>query len=369
MHCSHCGAVFISQDIERHVTNNSNRRVKRENFIAYTRYKTEINIYRKKWLERVLAELGWSSAQRKALDIGCKDCSFLKLLKDDGWVVIGIEPNASYAALASEIYGLEIKNDYFQMGSFPGASFDLVTCFHVLEHISHPAPFLKAIREVLRPHGLLYLKTPNLDSIQKRQLHTDHVVLYSRDTLIQLLGHNGFRVLAVWENGPGGMKTFDQLGVVATPSEDIACSWYRAIILEEARACFEHALKSNFPYPTRTNFRSRIFRVCQMILGETASSSLKRTYRRLQSRIRTGSLRKETSESALRDLSTLPDPLKDAFCSGALDKSQLIEIRRLPDEFVQLKVLARVVACRLSHDEIKRLVNLEMDRTRMNLSP
>lgn len=368
MHCNRCGGVFIRQDIERHVTKHDDGRcVKRQDFLAYTRYKTEINIYRKTWLHNVLRDSKWNSEERKALDIGCKDGSFLKLLKDDGWAVIGIEPNASYAALASEIYGLEIKNDYFQTGSFPAASFELVTCFHVLEHISDPSPFLNAIRQVLRPHGLLYLKTPNLACIQKRQLNAGHVVLYSRDTLIQLLERNGLRVVTVWDNGPGGMKTFDQLGVVATPIEATARGWYRATTLDEARGYFEHALKSNFPYPSRQSFRSRMFRMSQMMLGDTVSSTLKRTYRGLQSRIRSGNIGRDNSAGALRDISILPAPLRDAFCSGALRKRQLMEIRRLPDEFVQLKVLSRVLACRLSDEQTQRLVHSELAHSQRDI--
>lgn len=331
-------------------------KVSLDHFLRYTRSKMAVNIYRKKWLEMVLIRLQWKSERRRALDIGSKDGSFLKLLKDDEWSVVGVDPNASFGNLARVIHGVEIKDCYFESDTFPEASFDLVTCFHVLEHIREPGPFLRSIKRALTPNGLLYLKTPNLAYIQKRQLHLGHVVLYAKTTLVQALEHNGFQVIATWENGPGGMRTFDQLGVLAKATERECDTWKLGTDFEEVQVYLRRALQTEFPHPAASTFGKRVLRFLR-----TRSKGI---YRRAELRIGTSLV----SEYRFREVLTNQDPLQEAYLLGKLDRDQFLEITRLSDEFAQLKMLARVLA-RLPHDEIRRLVNLEMDGTRMNLSP
>jgi SAM-dependent methyltransferase len=330
----------------------------RDGFLQYTRFKMEINTYRKKWLDNALGKLGREPDGRRSLEIGCKDGSFSKLLKDDGWTVVGIDPNETYGRLAREIHGIEIKRGYFDSVIFPEASFDLVVAFQLIEHIQNPGPFLSSIRDLLSKNGVLYLETPNLSCIQQRQLIKGHVIFYSQSTLTQLLEHSGLRVLAVAEHGPG-MMTFDQLAVLAQPTDGKIGPWRRDHTFGEARTFLERALQDDFPYAALT-LRNHLFRLARNIMGERRASALKRFYRNIRSSGRDRELAKAVLNNGSAEVANLPEPVREAFLYGFLNEGHLREIARLPDEFVQLKVLARIKVYHLTVKDARELVEREL---------
>ena len=68
------------------------------------------------------------------LDIGCGTGEFLNFCKNKGWTTSGIEPGNDARKYASEVYGLTIHDENF-ISSIPDNSFDVITLWHVLEHV------------------------------------------------------------------------------------------------------------------------------------------------------------------------------------------------------------------------------------------
>ncbi|TAJ10918.1 MAG: methyltransferase domain-containing protein [Nitrospirae bacterium] len=373
LHCGRCGLVYSHRQFEDSAELDEcyaapYQEAARAEFLKVTAHKTGIHRYRKAWLDATLRRLAWSPRHKRALEIGSKDGSFLKLIRDDGWEAVGMDPNATYGRLAKEVYGVEIRSGYFEQGTFPPATFDLVSSFHVIEHIQDPNPVLTAVRDVLTPGGLLYLETPNLHCLQRRQLATGHVVLYSLATLAQVLEHNGFEVVAVSENGPGGLLTFDQVAVLARATGRPAGEWRLGESFEEAKACLERALQSNFPSPEGLSFRNRMFHLVQRLFGDERALALKSVYLGVHARRRGQQMEKAAGGPAM-DLNRLPDPVRQQFLQGFLQEGHLRELQRLPDEWVQLKVLARIKVFRLSHDQTKALVDAELSRAQEGAFP
>lgn len=364
LHCGRCGLVYSNQQFEDSSELDEcyavpYQEAARAEFLKVTAHKTGIHRYRKAWLDATLRRLEWRPRQKRALEIGSKDGSFLKLIGDDGWEAVGMDPNATYARLAKEVYGVEIRSGYFEQGTFPPATFDLVSSLHVIEHIQDPNPVLTAVRDVLVPGGLLYLETPNLHCLQRRQLATGHVVLYSLATLTQALEHNGFDVVAVSENGPGGLLTFDQVAVLARATGRPSSEWRRGESFEEAKACLERALQSNFPSPDAPSLRNQMFHLAQRLLGDERALALKSAYLGLHAR-RRGQQMEKTAGGPAVDLTCLAEPVRRDFLQGFLQEGHMRELMRLPDEWVQLKVLARIKALFLSEQETKTFVDREL---------
>lgn len=103
------------------------------------------------------------------LDVGCAAGNFLyEMHHRGGWVVQGIEPNVEMATYARDYYGFDVHIGTLGNFEAPPASFDVVTLWHVLEHMHHPRKNLKKIYRLLKPGGLLVFSIPNVNSIDAR---------------------------------------------------------------------------------------------------------------------------------------------------------------------------------------------------------
>jgi SAM-dependent methyltransferase len=98
------------------------------------------------------------------LDIGCSSGGFLRTFKGDSWRLHGIEIAPEMAERARLNTAGEIFAGDALSAPFAPASFDVVTCFDVLEHVHDPQGLLGKVMEWLRPGGIFYTMLPNIDS-------------------------------------------------------------------------------------------------------------------------------------------------------------------------------------------------------------
>lgn len=89
----------------------------------------------------------------KALDIGCSADHFLFVLKDYVQECVGIEFNEENAEFVNRELGIKTYTDPIEKTDLPLDYFDLITAFHVLEHVDDPIQFLTALRKYLKSSG------------------------------------------------------------------------------------------------------------------------------------------------------------------------------------------------------------------------
>jgi ubiquinone/menaquinone biosynthesis C-methylase UbiE len=100
----------------------------------------------------------------RVLDVGAGIGAFLAMGRDrHGWEVTGTEVSTSGVRLARERYGVDLLIGRVEELSLPDHSFDLVTMWHVLEHVPSPSETLTVCHRLLRPGGLLAIAVPNGD--------------------------------------------------------------------------------------------------------------------------------------------------------------------------------------------------------------
>jgi len=151
----------------------------------------------------------------KLLDIGAGKGGFVSLAKKNGYDAKGIEPSAQFCKYAREFYGVQLEEGYLeQVPYFQNEKFDVVTMFHVLEHVSQPQQLLQTILLHLKEDGVVYIEVPNSDasllwiadivirffgkswSSRLSPLHAPfHSFGYSPKSLKFLLEHNGFQLI------------------------------------------------------------------------------------------------------------------------------------------------------------------------------
>jgi SAM-dependent methyltransferase len=102
------------------------------------------------------------------LDLGCSSGGFLGLLRGDSWKLYGIEMSADCASRAETRTGAHVFVGDILDAPFTPESFDVITCFDVLEHLYEPLKIMTKVSEWLKPGGIFYVQVPNIDSAEAR---------------------------------------------------------------------------------------------------------------------------------------------------------------------------------------------------------
>jgi SAM-dependent methyltransferase len=108
----------------------------------------------------------WIGAGR-LLDVGCATGKFLRLMQAVGWRVSGIELDAAAAAKARGVTPDVFEGDPLA-APFAPRSFDVVTSFHVVEHLPEPRAALSRMLEWLAPGGVMIVEVPNVGGVGGR---------------------------------------------------------------------------------------------------------------------------------------------------------------------------------------------------------
>lgn len=141
----------------------------------------------------------------RVLDVGCGNGGFLAAVGRHGnFQLSGVELAGPAAERAARRPGITVKAGALQPGDFPLASFDLITLFHVFEHLPDPRPTLGLLLQLLTPDGRLVMSFPNISSLQAslfrgRWLHLDpprHLVLFPRAAFERLVTGAGLTIAA-----------------------------------------------------------------------------------------------------------------------------------------------------------------------------
>ena len=112
--------------------------------------------------ERRLEKLKMYRPEGNFLDIGCGEGTFLDLAQKNGWEISGTEVSEYAARYASDLLKVDIFNGDLPAAGFEENTFDVVTMWHVLEHVENPMGYLSEIKRVLKPEGLFVLAVPNV---------------------------------------------------------------------------------------------------------------------------------------------------------------------------------------------------------------
>jgi 2-polyprenyl-3-methyl-5-hydroxy-6-metoxy-1,4-benzoquinol methylase len=153
-------------------------------------------------MDSELRHLPRPPAGATVLDIGCGDGAFLEWAKAAGWNTLGVDFDPA-AVASARMRGLDVRCGSVDVLADSGLSFDAITLSHVIEHVHDPADLLRRIRTLLKPGGLFWVDTPNVDSIGHRVFGRAwigldpprHLVLFNPSSLQALLASVDLNVI------------------------------------------------------------------------------------------------------------------------------------------------------------------------------
>lgn len=100
------------------------------------------------------------SGKGRLLDIGAGTGDFLVVAKNDGWQTTGIEPSEKAKAIALS-KGVNFADS---LASLEDHSFDVITMWHVLEHVPNLDEYISELKRLLKPSGTILIAVPNFKS-------------------------------------------------------------------------------------------------------------------------------------------------------------------------------------------------------------
>jgi ubiquinone/menaquinone biosynthesis C-methylase UbiE len=135
----------------------------------------------------------------RILDVGCGSGNFLAALRSRGWDAYATEFSDAAVAMAQR-RGITVHRGTVEDAGYPDDHFDVVTMWHVLEHVPAPRETLNELRRILKPDGLLVVEVPDSASLTFRLCGRDwmgldvprHLQHFTPTTLVRLLTDSGF---------------------------------------------------------------------------------------------------------------------------------------------------------------------------------
>jgi len=133
--------------------------------------------YTLNWKMRLVVDLSRKKNNiGELLDIGAGTGAFLHTAAEGGWKVTGLEPDEGARKICLEKYNLEV-NPPAALYSIAPASFDVITMWHVLEHVHQLHRYLQEIKRLLKPGGVALIALPNYTSKDAR-VYKEHWAAY-----------------------------------------------------------------------------------------------------------------------------------------------------------------------------------------------
>lgn len=163
---------------------------------AADRYRGDVDEAR----ARVHRMLGVLRPEASVLEIGAGSGAFLKAVEPYVARVVGVEPDSESRSWAARELGVDVKADVAEAGA--AGPFDVISLFHVVEHLRDPVAYLNGLREMLTPQGRLVVEVPNVDdalvsvydipAYREFYFQKAHLYYFSKKTLEAVLAKAGF---------------------------------------------------------------------------------------------------------------------------------------------------------------------------------
>ncbi|MCX6234744.1 MAG: class I SAM-dependent methyltransferase [Bacteroidetes bacterium] len=141
----------------------------------------------------------------RILDVGCGTGELLAYFKKRRWETVGIETNSNARDYGITHYGLDVGVDLKTYKSAP-ESFDVITLWHVLEHLPDIHEQLRKIISLLKSNGILIAAVPNCNAYDAQYYQEfwaaydvpRHLYHFTKQTLSYLLELHGCHIIEVF---------------------------------------------------------------------------------------------------------------------------------------------------------------------------
>jgi len=162
LECKECGLLITyPQPLEQELS----KYYQSENYISHSNKQSDFISKLYRWvrnytLGKKVKLLQRFSAGKNVLDLGCATGEFLARCKRSGYKVTGAEPDKKSGDFARSTYGLDVYS-LEELKKLTPVSFDIITQWHVLEHVSDLNARFELMSKLLKKDGVCFVALPN----------------------------------------------------------------------------------------------------------------------------------------------------------------------------------------------------------------
>lgn len=249
--CKGCGLVFVNpQPSDREL----------DALYASHDQGDQWHLHEDRFNHAVRREISRFCRSGSVLDVGCGAGDFLRVMREAGFSVAGVERSERGWQYATRSYGLDVFHGSAEefLASGEKRSFDVITILNVLEHLKHPRTALESLAALSRRHSLLVVVVPDarlhamtakvrkvlgcrdpywMDSEYQPVVAIDppyHLTCFEPRTLRLLIGGCGYRILKLANapviSNPERWKSVSKAAVAAGGKFLSAVTWGKLVV-------------------------------------------------------------------------------------------------------------------------------------------
>lgn len=200
--CDNCDFVFTNP-----IPSNLSKYYETEEYLSHNSSKGGI-------ISRIYSSVRTMNVKRKydlvsnyctkgnILDVGCGTAELLQYFKNNDWTTTGIEPNENARNIAIKTNGINVF-DEDALADFPTKSFDVISMWHVLEHVSKLNKRLTEVSNLVKDDGTMIFALPNLDSPDSKKYGKHwsaldvprHLYHFTQNSFEKLISKHGLKLV------------------------------------------------------------------------------------------------------------------------------------------------------------------------------
>lgn len=134
--------------------------------------------------------------EKSILDVGSGYGELVNYASENKWKAIGIELSKDALKIANK-YHINIKNLSIDDNYFKNKKYSIITLTEVIEHVDEPNKLILDISNLLSSNGMLYITTPNFNSLDRyfmssewKVIHKEHINYFTTHSLKKLISNN-----------------------------------------------------------------------------------------------------------------------------------------------------------------------------------
>ena len=202
--CKNCSLVFTNprpskEDVYKYYLS--------ENYISHSDKKFDITSIFYRWVRNIALTSklklinSLNANSKKILDFGCGTGHFLQKVHSNGWIAHGIEPNKT----AIKNSPSTIRHLIFESLNNIEEKYNIISAWHVIEHIHELHETLKSLIKRLNDKGTLIIAVPNLSSFDSQYYGNHwagldaprHLYHFSNTSFLNLINSLGLKLIQV----------------------------------------------------------------------------------------------------------------------------------------------------------------------------